>query len=110
MNVLRTTTHNGRMRRSWQPILVLLGCSALAAYFIHHAYYGRHGLEAQTMLIERTAVLDREIRRLEAVHASLKHHVKLLASDPPMRDMVEEIARRDLGYSYPGDIIVRRLR
>ena len=106
----RKTTHNGRMRKSWQPILVSLGCCALAAYFIHHAYYGRHGLEAQTRLIERTAVLDREIKRLEAVHARLKHHVALLASEPPVRDLVEEIARRDLGFSYPGDVIVRRLR
>ena len=96
------------MRRPLQSFTVLLGCSFFAAYFIHHAINGRHGLEAQARLMERSAVLAREIQSLELVHARLDRHVKLLVSDPPHRDIVEEIAQRDLGFAYPQDAILRR--
>ena len=78
-----------------------------AAYFIHHAVNGRHGLEAQARLMERSAVLAREIESLELVHARLDRQVKLLVSEPPHPDLVEEIAQRDLGFAYAQDIILR---
>jgi cell division protein FtsB len=96
------------MRKLWQSSLVLLGCIALAAYFILHAIYGRYGLEAQSGLISQSAELTRELESLEAVHARLSRHVGLLAGEPPARDLTEEIARRDLGFAYPQDIIIRR--
>lgn len=104
------TTQDRRMRRPWQSQLVLHSCIFISAYFIHHAIYGKHGLEAQTRLSERTAELSREIRSLEAVRARLQRDVALLTTTPPARDMVEEIAQRDLGFAYPGDIIVRPRR
>ena len=94
------------MRKSLRPFLVLLGCVALSYYFIHNAIEGKYGLKAQTRLIERSAELSGEIASLEAVQAQLQHHVNLLSAKPPARDLVEEIARRDLGYAYPGETIV----
>ena len=96
------------MRKPLQSFTVLLGCSMFAAYFIHHAVYGRHGLEAQARLLQRSTVLAREVSSLELVHARLGRHVRLLVSDPPDRDIVEEIAQRELGYAYPQDTILRR--
>ncbi len=101
--MLRMTTHDRRMRRPLQSLLVLLGCAVISAYFLHHAIYGKHGFEARTRLNERTAVLWREIRSLEAVHARMRRDVDLLGLEPPWRDMTEEIAQRDLGLAYPGD-------
>lgn len=101
------TTHTWRPRRLWQPLLVLLGCCALTAYFAHHAVYGKHGLEAQSRLIDRAAGLERSIGSLETVRAGLKRHVGLLVAEPPARDIVEEIAQRDLGFAYPGDVLVK---
>ncbi len=89
-----------------RSFLVLLGCAIISAYFIHHAINGKHGFEARTRLTERTAVLAREIRSLEAVQARLRRDVSLLASDPPWRDMTEEIAQRDLGLAYPTDVVL----
>lgn len=95
-----------RMRKSLRPFLVLLGCVALSFYFVHNAIKGRYGLEAQTLLIERSVELNSEIRSLEAVQAKLQRHVDLLVAEPPSRDLVEEIARRDLGYAYQGETII----
>ena len=100
------TTHDRRMRRPLRSFLVLLGCAVIAAYFVHHAINGKHGFEARTRLNERTAVLWREIRSLEAVHARMSRDVQLLANEPPLRDMTEEIAQRDLGLAYPNDVVL----
>ena len=104
--MLRFTTQNRRMRRPLRSFLVLLGCAVISAYFIHHAINGKHGFEARTRLIERTAVLAREIRSLEAVHARMRRDVDLLGHEPPSRDLTEEIAQRDLGLAYPGDTLL----
>ncbi len=94
------------MRRIRQHLLVLLGCLAGSAYFIHHTITGKHGLEARSRLYERSSVLEREIAGLEAVRADLLRDVLLLRPDPPHPDMVEEIAIGVLGMARPGDRIV----
>jgi cell division protein FtsB len=85
---------------------VLLLCLGLTAYFAHHAIYGRHGLETRSKLIERSALLEFEIRSLEAVRAKLERDVKLLSPDKPDPDLVEEIAREVLGFVHPDDVVM----
>lgn len=86
----------------------MLGCLATAGYFAHHAVYGRHGFEARLKLIERSNMLEFEMRSLEAVRSRLSRDVALLASDPPSRDLTEEIARDVLGMADPADRVLRR--
>ena len=69
---------------------MLLLCLGLTAYFAYHAINGRHGLEARKILIERSSLLEFEIKSLEAVRAKLERDVALLAPDLPDPDMVEE--------------------
>jgi cell division protein FtsB len=85
---------------------VLLLCLGLTAYFAHHAIYGRHGLEARSRLIERSALLEFEIKSLEAVRAKLARDVALLSPETPDPDMVDEIAREVLGFAHPDDFVV----
>jgi len=85
---------------------VLLLCLGLTAYFAHHAIYGRHGLETRSKLIERSALLEFEIRSLEAVRAKLERDVKLLSPDKPDPDLVEEVAREVLGFVHPDDVVM----
>jgi cell division protein FtsB len=85
---------------------VLLLCLGLTAYFAHHAIYGRHGLEARSRLIERSALLEFEIKSLEAVRAKLARDVALLSPETPDPDMVDEIAREVLGFAHPDDSVV----
>jgi cell division protein FtsB len=86
--------------------LVLLLCLGFTAYFAHHAINGRHGLEARKKLIERSSLLEFEIRSLEAVRTTLKRDVVLLRPDLPNADLVEEMAREVLGFAHPDDRLV----
>lgn len=87
---------------------MLLLCLGLTAYFAHHAIHGRHGLEVRSRLIERSALLEFEIKSLEAVRAKLQRDVTLLSPELPDPDIVEEIAREVLGFVDPNDRIVTR--
>lgn len=88
--------------------LVLLSCLSLTAYHVHHVVYGRHGLEARQRLIERSQLLEFEMRSLETVRARLARDVALLSPDQPNRDFVDEIARETLGFAHPSDNILTR--
>jgi cell division protein FtsB len=87
-------------------VLVLLACLASTAYFAYHARYGRHGLEARNQLIERSALLDFELKGLETVRAKLERDVALLSPEVPNSDLVEEIARDVLGYVRSDDTVL----
>ncbi|MDH4981650.1 septum formation initiator family protein [Hyphomicrobium sp. D-2] len=85
---------------------MLLLCLGLTAYFAHHAVNGRHGFEARSRLMERSALLEFEIKSLEAVRARLERDVALLGAKKPDSDLVEEIAREVLGFVRPDDQVV----
>ncbi|MGI9404713.1 MAG: FtsB family cell division protein, partial [Hyphomicrobium sp.] len=68
----------------------------------------RHGLEARSRLIERSTLLEFEIKSLEAVRAKLERDVALLAPERPDPDIVEEIARDVLGFAHADDRVVTR--
>jgi len=91
-----------------RQVLVLLACLTSSAYFGYHALHGRHGLEARNQLIERSNLLDFEIKSLEAVRLKLERDVALLSPDQPDADIVEEIARDVLGYVRPDDNLIAR--
>ena len=106
--VLRQPKIHDRRSRLRQATVLLL-CLGLTAYFVHHAINGRHGFEARSRLIERSALLEFEIKSLEAVRANLQRDVALLTPDKPDPDIVEEIAREVLGFVDPRDqVVVRR--
>ena len=84
-------------------LTVLLCCIALTVTFGHHSIYGRHGLEARKALMERSQLLDFEIRSLETVRSKLERDVTLLSPELPNADLVEEIARDVLGFVDPAD-------
>lgn len=85
---------------------MLLACCSMTAYFAYHAINGRHGLNARAELLERTALLDFELKSLNTVRAKLEHDVALLTPEVPNADLVEEIARDVLGYVHPSDRII----
>jgi len=89
-----------------KQLAVTCACLSLAAYFIYHVRYGRHGLEARSELQERSALLDFELKGLETVRTKLRHDVALLSPEIPNADIVEETARDVLGYVRPDDKIV----
>lgn len=106
--MLRATRPDGRNRPRHlsRQIFVLLACLTSTAYFVYHARYGRHGFEARNRLMERSALLDFEIKGLESVRAKLRLDVALLSPEVPNSDLIEEIARDVLGYVRSNDKIV----
>ena len=84
---------------------MLLLCLSLTAYFVHHAINGRHGFEARSRLIERSALLEFEIKSLEAVRAKLERDVAPVSRKPDP-DLVEEVAREVLGFVRPDDAVL----
>jgi cell division protein FtsB len=90
----------GRLRQN----LVSLFCLCALGYFAYHALNGNRGLEARHRLIERSRVLEPQIKRLEAARVRLERDVRLL--DAGDADIIEELAIQVLGYARPGDRIV----
>jgi cell division protein FtsB len=93
-------------RRLLKQLSVLLACLSLTGYFAYHIRYGRHGFEVRNKLLERSALLDFEIKGLETVRTKLRHDVALLSAELPNSDIVEETARDVLGYVRADDKIV----
>ncbi|MBS0233582.1 MAG: septum formation initiator family protein [Proteobacteria bacterium] len=89
-----------------KQLSVTCACVGLTAYFCYHIRYGRHGLEARRELLDRSALLDFEIKGLETVRTKLRHDVALLSPEIPNADIVEETARDVLGYVRPDDKII----
>ena len=74
----------------------------------HHAINGKHGFEARSELIERSAVLEFEIKSLEAVRARLERDVASAFAEPDP-DLVEELASEVLGFVRPRRSVVLTL-
>ena len=98
--VLRNLTHDRRSKSRRFAAFVLLGCLTLTVYFAHHAMYGRFGIDNNRNLSARSKVLADRLSALRAERAVLERDISLL-SGAPHPDMVEEAARRVLGYAYP---------
>ena len=92
---------NRRKRPGLARTALLLAGLLAAAYFAHHAVYGRYGINAHSRLTG-------ELEQLSARRTALKARRDRLASDiphlrhPPHADLIEEAARQILGYEKPG--------
>ena len=80
--------------------------SLTVAYFAYHAAAGQQGLGAwsdkQAELAEKKAVLA----KLEAENAALQKDIARLIPGQVDPDLVEFLARRDLGFVYPGELVL----
>ena len=101
--------HDHRSRNHRSTALVLLGCLTLTVYFAHHAMYGRYGIENNRILSARAKALAGRIATLEANREELRRDIGLL-SGAPHPDIIEEAARRVLGYAYPQTKLIQLKR
>jgi cell division protein FtsB len=104
--VLRKSRHDDGLKTSSRQVPVLLICACLIGYFGYHAIQGKHGLDARSRLIDRSSTLERDIRGLETVLATLEREVALLSEARPDADYVEELARDILGFARPDERIL----
>ena len=81
------------------PLFALL----VSAYFAAHGF---NSLTSQKLLEQEIAALEAERRIIKAVRDDLELHVGLLSSDHVDPDYLDELARRELGYAHPDEIII----
>ena len=91
-----------RIRRALGTIIGTL----LVGYFSYHLVQGGHGFI--TLLQLRLTVAEAEEIKdtLTARRETLEHRVNLLRPDSLDPDLLEEQARKMLGYGFADDIIV----
>ena len=80
--------------------------SLTVAYFAYHAFAGEQGLgkwtDMQSQLAEKQAILA----ELDAENAALQKDIARLTPGQVDPDLVEFLARRDLGFVYPGELVL----
>lgn len=91
-----------RLRLAILPAL----CICALGYFGYHLVQGRHGLGAYAVYGEQIRVLKAEEARLAATRAKLQNQVNLLHPRSLDPDYLDELARRELNYVAPDDIVV----
>jgi cell division protein FtsB len=83
------------VRRFVQLALVVLGVTLMI-----ESFFGSRGLAALFDARRQHAALSADLERLRAENARLRANAQRLREDPRA---IEEAARRDLGYSAPGE-------
>ncbi len=99
----RLSRWTGRWRR--QHWLALLGLG-LVAYFGYHAVSGSRGLLAWREVSAELAASHQELDGLRAERTALERKVQRLRHDSLDRDLIDELARRELSFVAPTDVII----
>jgi cell division protein FtsB len=93
-----------RFRR--YDVLVSLGCIALLASFAWYAFKGPRGYAYGATMDAALAELEAENQSLAAEKERLEKRVQLLRPEHVDRDLLEELAKTELGMAYPNELIV----
>ncbi|MEO1662172.1 MAG: septum formation initiator family protein [Pseudomonadota bacterium] len=80
--------------------------SLTVAYFAYHAFAGEQGLGTWTDKQSELAEKKAELASLEAKNAALQKDIARLTPGQVDPDLVEYLARRDLGFVYPGELVL----
>ncbi len=83
-----------RLRDILWPLLLM----AVLAYFADLAWQGRTGLAEERALAAKEAALAAELALLKQQRARLAARVRAMRSTPRDHDLLDEVARRNLGY------------
>lgn len=75
----------------------------VSAYFAAHGF---NSVTSQKLLQGEINALQAEQNRIKAARDDLELHVGLLSSNHIDPDYLDELARKDLGFSHPDEIII----
>lgn len=97
-------------RKRLRSFFTALGLYAAAAlfigYFAVNAYSGNRGLRAQQVLEEQIVTLSGQLHRTKSDRAYWEKRVALLRSDRIDPDLLDELARAELQYVDPHDVML----
>ncbi len=80
-------------------------CCALLGYFAWHAWKGPRGYPYQHGLEDKLAMLNQKLETLTEQRSRQEAKVALLRPESIDPDLLDEMARRTLEMTKPGDVI-----
>jgi cell division protein FtsB len=93
------------VRRKFDLIVTVV-CLALLVYFGWHAFKGPRGFAHEEGLETQAKKLALELEGLRAERKRLDRRVALMRPESIDPDMLDELARSELGYVKAGDLII----
>jgi len=94
------------MRRIPPGLAVTVTCLVLIGYFVWHGTKGPRSFANYERLQVKIASLEKKLAAARAKREAFDHRVNLLRPENVDPDMVDELARQELGFAAPGDLIV----
>jgi cell division protein FtsB len=94
------------MRRLRRPHWVALLGLSLAAYFGYHAVSGSRGRVAWQRVSVALEASQQELQAVRAERAALEGRVVRLRRDSLDPDLIDELARKELSFARPLDVII----
>ena len=95
-----------RFGRILQGLALHLCAALIIGYFAFQGYHGNYGLLAQRAFEQEIADLTLERDTLKGERGHWEYRVSLLRADRLDPDLLEELARRDLGFAQPNDFVL----
>lgn len=91
-----------RLKRAAVPTALIM----LVCYFMYHAVQGENGLFALREFDARAEVLRLEADKLSNERDKMASRVALLRPDNLDPDMLDEQARKSLGFIHPDEVVI----
>lgn len=96
------------MLRHKFDLVVMMVCMALLGYFGWHGYYGPRSFAHRDEIHAKAVQLDEKLAAIRKDSAALEARVQLMRPESIDPDLLDELAREELEYAKPGDLILRR--
>lgn len=92
-------------QRTWRMVVSVVG-ACIVGYFLYHTVEGERGWVAQMRLQNETKAAEENLANLRKEREALEHRVKLIRPESIDPDLLEEEARKSLGYTKPNEIVI----
>jgi cell division protein FtsB len=100
--VKKRSTLRTMLRRAMAPAALLI----VGVFFGGYAIFGPNGALAYGDIERQLVVKQRELAMLDRSRMELKNRVELLDPKHADPDLVDELARKDLGVAHQDEVIV----
>jgi cell division protein FtsB len=94
-----------RLSRVLQTLALDLGAALIIAYFAFHGYHGDHGVIARRAFELDIVNLTVERDALRVDRLEWEQRIGLLRADSLDPDLLEELARSELGFARANDLV-----
>jgi cell division protein FtsB len=96
------------MLRHKFDLVVMMVCLALLGYFGWHGYYGPRSFTHRDDIAAKAGQLEQKLTAIRAEREQREARVQLMRPESIDPDLLDELAREELEYAKPGDLILRR--